>query len=122
MDLDRNLLALSVGDSIFHADAAGYGWFVDSTPGIDEEFGLLAGVGVLEAGSASAARDAMDLLSALGHELGQVIGLPHATGAEGDFAIMRETLAAGARITKFEAQASLDTARPAPSQVQTSRA
>jgi len=44
-------------------DAAGYGWFVDSTPLSDEEFLLFDDKGALEAAPASEAQGKMDLLS-----------------------------------------------------------
>ncbi|MBL9153841.1 MAG: LEPR-XLL domain-containing protein [Verrucomicrobiales bacterium] len=52
------------------ADASGIGWFIDSTPGTDEEFGTDP------SGTAVQARDRIDLLSVLLHEQGHVIGLP----------------------------------------------
>ncbi len=68
--------------------AAGHGWFVDQTPGQDEEY---AG-GVALAKSAAAGR--MDLLTALLHEYGHIAGLPEdATG------LMGATLATGTRYT-----------------------
>jgi hypothetical protein len=55
------------------ADGAGYGWFVDSTPGEDSEFD---GSGTrLTADAGGAADGRLDLLTVLMHELGHQIGL-----------------------------------------------
>ncbi|MGZ8420168.1 MAG: beta strand repeat-containing protein, partial [Allosphingosinicella sp.] len=54
-------------------NAAGYGWFIDSTPGEDSEFG---GSGTrLTADAGGAAEGKLDLLTVLMHELGHQIGL-----------------------------------------------
>ena len=54
-------------------DGAGFGWFVDSTPGEDSEFN---GSGTrLAADSGGAADGRLDLLTVLMHELGHQIGL-----------------------------------------------
>ena len=61
-------------------DAAGHGWFVDPTPGVDEEFGrVIDGGRAAEAGSDAWGR--MDLLTAVTHELGHVVGLGHDSAA-----------------------------------------
>ncbi|HYE27115.1 MAG TPA: Ig-like domain-containing protein [Allosphingosinicella sp.] len=55
------------------SDGAGYGWFVDSTPGEDSEF---EGSGTrLTADAGGAAAGKLDLLTVLMHELGHQIGL-----------------------------------------------
>jgi hypothetical protein len=71
-------------------DAAGHGWFVDSTPWLDEEFELLA-EGSLRARQETAAAAGMDLMTVLAHELGHILGLGHEEG------VMEETLSAGTR-------------------------
>ncbi|HYW14845.1 MAG TPA: tandem-95 repeat protein, partial [Allosphingosinicella sp.] len=54
-------------------DAAGHGWFVDSTPGEDSEY---EGSGTrLTADSGGAAQGKIDLLTVVMHELGHQIGL-----------------------------------------------
>ncbi len=68
-------------------NAAGYGWFVDSTPGDDTEFA---------APGNAAVRGRMDLLSAVAHELGHLLGLDHDDHAGG---VMGAALAAGTRRT-----------------------
>jgi hypothetical protein len=63
------------GDTItIDLDAAGYGWFVDATPGDDAEFTAVT-AGGLGAGADSPAGGRMDLLTVVMHELGHVIGL-----------------------------------------------
>jgi Ca2+-binding RTX toxin-like protein len=61
-DLSGQILGLSGNGTVFiDADAAGYGWFVDPTPLDDSEF---------TGGTA----DGMDLLTAVMHEFGHVLG------------------------------------------------
>ena len=59
------------------ADGGGYGWFVDPTPGLDEEFPLSATSTYLAGGPA----DRFDLLSTVLHELGHALGLGIGFGA-----------------------------------------
>jgi hypothetical protein len=54
-------------------NAAGYGWYVDSTPGDDTEFTSATGPFEVTA-SAGPASGRMDLLTVVMHELGHVIG------------------------------------------------
>ncbi len=73
-----NITGLDVGDATpghiqISANAAGYGWFVNSTPGDNKEF---TGTGTdLTAIAGSAAAGKIDLLTVLMHELGHEIGL-----------------------------------------------
>jgi large repetitive protein len=62
------------GQVLIDRDAAGYGWFVDATPGQSEEFQSTATVGQLQAVDPRAL-DRMDLLTVVEHELGHVAGL-----------------------------------------------
>jgi hypothetical protein len=90
VDLPGNELGRAEGQTIYlDTDAAGWGWFIDATPGDDEEFA---------AGTALAAEavDHVDLLTVVAHELGHVAGQEHALDAE---ALMAATLPAGARRT-----------------------
>jgi hypothetical protein len=57
-------------------DAAGHGWFVDATPGLDDEFSVLADVGLGTVLTGSGASGRMDLVTVLAHELGHVLGRP----------------------------------------------
>jgi len=77
------------------ADAAGYGWFVDTTPYDDVEFSRLNEEGELVADSASDAYGDMDLLTVVMHELGHVLGLEDLDPDTHD--LMSETLDAGVR-------------------------
>ena len=70
-DLDSMYLGMTTGSKItFDTHAAGYGWFIDPTPLDDLEF----------YDPRSAAMDRMDLLSAVMHEMGHVLGLEDLTG------------------------------------------
>jgi hypothetical protein len=83
-DLGGATLGLASGQTIWlDDDAAGWGWFLDATPADDAEF--------LAAGD-QGEQGRMDLLSALVHELGHVLGHDHDEGGA-----MAETLAAGER-------------------------
>ena len=62
-----------IRDGILYVDndAAGHGWFIDSTPGDDREFS--GGVALAR----SPAAGGIDLLSVLAHEYGHAAGLEH---------------------------------------------
>ena len=75
-------------------NAAGHGWFLDPTPASDEEFDASG-----KALSGSDAEGDIDLLTALMHELGHVLGFGH-----GDAAIMADSLATGERILDIAAK------------------
>ena len=82
-DLDGATLGQAAGATIaLDPTAAGHGWFVDPTPRSDSEFRHKRDQGE---------RGKMDLLTAVVHELGHVLGRDHGDGA------MSETLAAGTR-------------------------
>jgi uncharacterized delta-60 repeat protein len=85
-DLDGATLGLASGNAVtIDRDAAGYGWFVDKTPRRDAEFTRPGDQGE---------RGHMDLLTAVMHELGHVLGHEHAPGG----GLMAETLATGVRL------------------------
>ena len=72
-DLEGDLLGLATENAIFlDVNAAGYGWFIDPTPGLDEEYSLSDGRLL---GVAPAAANHIDLLSVLLHEFGHHLGL-----------------------------------------------
>lgn len=88
-DLGGATLGLAAGSTIWLDDnAAGWGWFVDATPGDDSEFTTPGDQGE---------QDHMDLLTVLMHELGHLFGYGHE--ADG---VMAETLAAGVRRTDIQ--------------------
>lgn len=83
-DLPGSQLAQALDHGItIDPTAAGWGWFVDPTPGSDSEFRRPGNQG--EQGR-------MDLLSALMHEVGHFLGHDHE-----DHGVMQETLAPGTR-------------------------
>jgi hypothetical protein len=85
-DLGGTTLGLASGSTIWLDDnAAGWGWFVDPTPSNDSEFTTPGNQGE---------QNRMDLLTALEHELGHLLGYPH-----GDSGLMGDALAAGVRLT-----------------------
>ena len=77
------------------ATAAGYGWFVDSTPGESSEFAFTLADGREVAISSSRAYGRMDLRTVLVHEVGHLLGLGH----DSSFAVMAENLEAGVRVS-----------------------
>ncbi|HVK10509.1 MAG TPA: vanadium-dependent haloperoxidase [Gemmataceae bacterium] len=85
-DLSGLTLGVASGNTIWlDDDAAGWGWFVDQSPWDDSEFAAPGDQGE---------QDRMDLLTALEHELGHLLGRDHTAGG-----VMEEALAAGTRRT-----------------------
>ena len=74
--------------------ADGWGWFVDSTPGQDEEYASKAGALAALPGSAAAGH--IDLLTVVMHEMGHALGLPDITVPDSTD-LMAEALATGLR-------------------------
>jgi cyclophilin family peptidyl-prolyl cis-trans isomerase len=93
-DLPGALLGEANADSIhLDGDAAGHGWFVDSTPSLNEEFAD-TGDSRLEAIDPRAV-DRIDLLSVVEHELGHVAGFDDLDASNGD--VMSAALGGGVR-------------------------
>ncbi len=93
-DLPGNLLGATMdGTILIDRDAARFGWFVDPTPAADEEF-ILDDLGSLLARKNTAADGRADLLTAVMHEFGHVLGSGHA-----DEGLMDDLLPLGTRRT-----------------------
>jgi hypothetical protein len=81
-DLPGKQLGQSLDNTVWiDVDAAGYGWFIDATPGNDVEFSQRTATDELMATFGSPARGWVDLLTTVVHELGHVLGLEHADGS-----------------------------------------
>ncbi len=81
-------------------DAAGYGWFVDLTPRINEEFRFDSIDSIYRAWGGCTSENRMDLLSALMHELGHAAGLEDDLNSDASD-LMSETLMLGVRRIKY---------------------
>ena len=72
-DLPGTYLGIADGNTVYiDRDAAGYGWFIDSTPTRDEEFADDSG---RRMAVDPAAVDRIDLLTVVAHELGHIASL-----------------------------------------------
>ena len=92
-DLDAAALGVALATQVsIDIDAAGHGWFVDATPADDAEFDRANAPSEAEA-TGGAAAGGIDLLTAVMHELGHVIGRDHAAAPD----LMAETLDTGIR-------------------------
>jgi cyclophilin family peptidyl-prolyl cis-trans isomerase len=99
-NLPAGMLGETVGSTIIiDQDAAGYGWFVDPTPGDDAEFTVAAGPYTLAAPQGTAAASRADLLTTVMHEMGHVLGYQDDTAGD----LMNATLPLGARRTAVDA-------------------
>jgi VCBS repeat-containing protein len=97
-DLAEGYLALTNGTTItLDRDAAGHGWFIDSTPFTHEEFTLSAVSHQLSADPNGPAAGRMDLLTVLMHELGHVMGLGHISSAVDGTRLMAGSIDPGIR-------------------------
>ena len=78
VDLPGNQLGQSLDNRVWiDLDAAGYGRFIDATPGDEVEFSRRTGTNELMATSDSRARGQVDLLTTLMHEFGHMLGYEH---------------------------------------------
>jgi hypothetical protein len=94
VDLPGNMLGEVVGKTIYiDQNAAGYGWFVDSTPGNDREFADSLGPYALAARKNSAAASRVDLLTTVMHEMSHTLGFEHSNSLD----LMSPTLLPGER-------------------------
>lgn len=92
-DLPGNYLGRADGSHIaLDSDAAGHGWFVDLTPADDDEYIEVATELAAKNGSEAAGR--VDLLTAIAHEFGHLLGLGH---SDEDGGVMQDTLLPGLR-------------------------
>jgi hypothetical protein len=82
---------------IIDVDAADHGWFVDLTPEDNSEFIPQNGDGKLEANASSPAYGDMDLLTAVMHELGHVLGFEDLDPEANPDDLMSATLDTGER-------------------------
>lgn len=77
-NLPGTLVGRANGESIsLDEDAAGLGWFVDSTPFINEEFDFSSISSTFVATAYSPAENRIDLLTVVMHEIGHVLGYDH---------------------------------------------
>jgi hypothetical protein len=94
-ELDGGILGEARGDTLYiDSDAAGYGWFVDTTPEDNNEFGISLDAYRLLADAGSDADGRVDLLTVLLHEIGHVLGYGHDSG----LAVMGEKVGNGERV------------------------
>jgi len=77
-------------------DAAGHGWYIDSTPADDAEFATAIAATEKQATSGPAASQ-MDLLTLVMHELGHELGLEDVSVASDPHHLMAEKIATGVR-------------------------
>ncbi|SPP65339.1 matrixin family metalloprotease [Nitrospira lenta] len=97
-DLADGYLALTSGTTItLDTDAAGYGWFIDSTPLTNEEFVVGANPWQFTALEGRAAAGKIDLMTVLMHELGHVMGLDHVSSAVDGTRLMAGSIDPGIR-------------------------
>ncbi|WP_417389767.1 Calx-beta domain-containing protein [Gimesia sp.] len=91
-DLKGDSLGRAAGNTIYiDSDAAGYGWFIDTTPATSEEFTESVDLTLIALPESSAA-GRVDLLTVILHELGHLLGYDHEESG-----LMQESLVPGVR-------------------------
>ena len=91
-------MALTLGTTItLDTDAAGSGWFIDSTPLMNEEFAVGANPWQFTALDGGAASGKIDLMTVLMHELGHVMGLGHVSSTVDGTRLMAGSIDPGIR-------------------------
>ncbi|MBL6705968.1 MAG: hypothetical protein ISQ06_07650, partial [Planctomycetaceae bacterium] len=97
-NLSGDTLAGISGSQLFlDINAAGYGWFVDATPGGNGEFGQQIARNALQAGTTSQAADRIDLLTVVLHEMGHALNFDDLNPAAFPNALMSQELGTGTR-------------------------
>jgi hypothetical protein len=99
-NLGGSFLGLASADSRsvrLDDDAAGFGWFIDATPGIDEEFALRTASTSSGAQAGSPAAGKIDLLTAVMHEMGHVLGRDDLASELAQGNVMSDRLSTGTR-------------------------
>jgi hypothetical protein len=97
-DLGGLILGDTIGTTVLiDTDAAGYGWFIDTTPADNKEFKANSINGELTAMASTPAFGDMDLLTVVMHELGHVLGFTDLNSAAGEDSLMGATLEVGTR-------------------------
>ncbi|MBU0621288.1 MAG: matrixin family metalloprotease [Gammaproteobacteria bacterium] len=94
-DLAGGALGQTIGSTItLDTNAAGFNWFIDPTPGQNEEWLPTSNPNEWVAKEGSSAAGKMDMLSVLLHEYGHALGIDHSADSH-DY--MATTLTAGVR-------------------------
>ncbi|MBD2200773.1 MULTISPECIES: Calx-beta domain-containing protein [Calothrix] len=97
-DFADSTLALTEGLTIkIDQDAAGHGWYIDSSPSENSEFNSSISNDEFQADESSPAFGRVDLLTVLTHELGHVLGLPDIDASITPHQLMSATLSTGVR-------------------------
>src|SRR5262249_14421137 len=82
-NLPPGVLGQTIGDTIIiDGSAAGWGWFVDPTPGDNSEFQVKLSDVAFAANSLSPASGRIDLLTTVLHEMGNAMGFPEDQGRD----------------------------------------